>query len=142
VSQADFLAGYGAAQGLPGPLFTLAAFLGARLQVPGGTAGLPGACLALAAIFLPGLLLMAGSLPLWQQLRTHPKAAGALAGVNAAVVGLLAAALYNPAWTGAVRSPADFAVVLVAFTVLLSYPRAVLAVLAGCVAAAVVAAVA
>lgn len=141
VSSADFLAGYGAAQGLPGPLFTIAAFLGARLALPGGAAGLPGAAIALGAIFLPGLLLMAGSLPLWQRLARHRQAAGALAGVNAAVVGLLAAALYNPAWLAAVRSAADFAVALVAFVVLVFRPGAVLAVLCGCVAAAVYAAV-
>lgn len=141
VSQADFMAGYGAAQGLPGPLFTLAAFLGARLRLPGGgMAGLPGAAIALGAIFLPGLLLMAGSLSLWQRLAGLPRAAGALAGVNAAVVGLLAAALYNPAWTHAVRTVPDLAVVGVAFVILVFFAHragAVLAALAGSVAAAV-----
>ena len=108
VSDSSFLAGYGAAQAVPGPLFTFAAYLGAVAGVgPGGVAG---AALALAAIFAPGLLLVTAALPFWNGLRARVNARAAMAGVNAAVVGLLASALYNPVWTSAVRGPADFAI--------------------------------
>jgi chromate transporter len=107
VAQADFLAGYGAAQAVPGPLFTFAAFLGAVGPAPNGVAG---AILALVAIFLPGLLLVLGALPFWEAVRRMPRARAALAGINAAVVGILAAALYDPVWTAAVRSLADVGV--------------------------------
>jgi chromate transporter len=99
ISQDDFLSGYGAAQAVPGPMFALAAYWGARLS--GGEGGAVGASLALGAIFLPGLLLLAGVLPLWRVLAGGPKAARAIAGVNAAVVGLLGAALYDPVWISA-----------------------------------------
>ena len=92
ISTDEFLAGYGAAQAVPGPMFTLAAYLGARL--PGAAGGALGASIALMAIFLPGLLLIAGILPLWRAVAERPLAARAVAGVNAAVVGLLGAALY------------------------------------------------
>ncbi len=112
----DFLAGYGAAQALPGPLFTLAAFLGAKASVgPGGACG---AALAVIAIFLPGLLLVYGALPFWDRLRLKGHARGALDGVNAAVVGILGAALYQPVWTSAVFSPVDAALALLAFAAL------------------------
>ncbi len=101
-----FLAGYGAAQAVPGPLFTFSAFLG------GISGGVPGAVLALLAVFLPGVLLVFAGLPLWQWLRRHERARSALAGVNAGVVGLLLAALYDPVWTSAVNSPAGLAFVL------------------------------
>ncbi|MDX1608998.1 MAG: chromate efflux transporter [Halofilum sp. (in: g-proteobacteria)] len=104
----EFLSGYGAAQALPGPLFTFSAFLGARL--PGADGGATGALVALAAIFLPGLLLVAGGLPLWRSLARRPAAVRMVAGVNAGVVGLLAAALYDPLWVSAVRAPADVAI--------------------------------
>jgi chromate transporter len=104
-----FLAGYGAAQAVPGPLFTFSAFLGG---VSGGAAG---AAVALLAIFLPGALLVFAGLPLWQWLRRHERARSALAGVNAGVVGLLLAALYDPVWTSAVNSPAGVAFVLAAW---------------------------
>lgn len=129
----EFLAGYGAAQALPGPLFTLSAFLGARL--PGADGGLLGAAVALGAIFLPGFLLMAGALPLWRSLAQRPAATRAIAGVNAAVVGLLAAALYDPLWVTAVHGPADFAIALVGFGLLQSGRVPVLPVVAGCVLA-------
>src|SRR5690606_12623976 len=103
VSTDDFLAGYGAAQAVPGPMFTLAAYLGARL--PGSAGGIVGASVALGAIFLPGLLLVTGVLPLWRAVAGRAVAARAIAGANAAVVGLLGAALYDPVWTGAVRGP-------------------------------------
>lgn len=129
----EFLAGYGAAQALPGPLFTLSVFLGARL--PGADGGLTGAGVALAAIFLPGFLLMAGALPLWRALAQRPAATRAIAGVNAAVVGLLAAALYDPLWVTAVQRPLDVVIALAGFAALLSGRVPVLAVVAGCVLA-------
>jgi chromate transporter len=116
VDPAPFLAGYAAAQALPGPLFTIAAYLGAILKP--GPNGAAGALLALAAIFLPGLLLLIGALPFWSALRARPWAQGAMRGANAAVVGVLGAALYSPVWTSAVRSPADFLVAAAAFTAL------------------------
>jgi len=114
ISSEDFLAGYGAAQAVPGPMFALSAYLGARL--PGGDGGLLGAAVALVATFLPGFLLAAGILPLWGALALHPVAARAIAGVCAAVVGMLAAALYDPLWVSAVRAPSD--VVIAALGVL------------------------
>lgn len=112
VNQADFLAGYGAAQAVPGPLFTFAGYLGAM------TDGIAGAVIATVAIFLPAFLLVAGVLPFWDSLRTSPNVQGALAGINAAVVGLLLAALYNPLWTTAILEPADFALVAILFILL------------------------
>ncbi len=94
ISDSAFLAGYGAAQAVPGPLFTFAAYLGAVASVPPG--GVAGAALGLVAIFAPGLLLMMAALAFWQNLRAHGNARAAMAGVNAAVVGLLASALYTP----------------------------------------------
>ncbi len=112
IGQADFLAGYGAAQAVPGPLFTFAAYLGAMIS------GVPGAIIATAAIFLPAFLLIVGTLPFWNSLRRNPKVQGALIGINAAVVGILLAALYHPLWTTAIRAPADFALVSVLFLML------------------------
>lgn len=116
VSPNTFLAGYGAAQAVPGPLFTFAAFLG-WIMNGAPNRGL-GALLAVAGIFLPGLLIVLAALPYWQTLRTHPSMAALLSGVNAAVVGLLASALYSPVWTSAVRSGSDFAVAAVGFLLL------------------------
>lgn len=115
VSESVFLAGYGAAQAVPGPLFTFAAYLGAVMR------GIPGACLALAGIFLPGLLLMAGVLPYWEQLRHRRLMRAALSGVNASVVGVLAAALYRPVWTAAVHTALDLALALLAFLLLVQW---------------------
>lgn len=116
VSNGAFLAGYGAAQAIPGPLFTFAAYLGA---VMGPTpSGIAGAAIALAAIFLPGLLLVTGMLPFWDAFRTRSAAQAAMRGANAAVVGILAAAFYNPVWTSAILSPRDFALALTAFLLL------------------------
>ena len=106
VSNADFLAGYGLAQAVPGPLFTFAAYLGAIGPAPNGLAG---AAIALIALSLPGLLLVYGMLPYWDALRRHPAAQAAMRGTNAAVVGILGAALYHPVWTSAVLTPRDFA---------------------------------
>jgi chromate transporter len=116
VSNAQFLAGYGAAQAVPGPLFTFAAYLGA-VERPAPHGGL-GAALALVAIFLPGFLLVVATVPFWSARRGRPAMGAALRGVNAAVVGLLLAALYNPVWTSAIRRPADAALALVAFALL------------------------
>jgi chromate transporter len=116
VSDNAFLAGYGAAQALPGPLFTFAAYLGALSGSP--PAGVAGALVALVAIFLPGMLALTGALPFWHELRALAQAQAAMRGVNAAVVGLLGAALYNPVWTSAVREPADFAVAATGFVLL------------------------
>ncbi len=116
VTNDAFLAGYGAAQAVPGPLFTFAAYLGVVMgPEPHGIAG---AAICLAAIFLPSFLLVIGTLPFWQVLRAKPQAQAALAGVNAAVVGLLLAALYNPVWTGAIAAPRDFALAVAAFLLL------------------------
>lgn len=112
VTEARFLDGYGAAQAMPGPLFTFAPFLGFA------AAGLGGAILALAAIFLPGLLILCGVLPFWTGLSRRPAAQSAMAGINAAVVGLLAAALYSPVWTGGIAGPADFAIAAASFLLL------------------------
>jgi chromate transporter len=116
VSDNAFLAGYGAAQALPGPLFAVAAYLGAVAGAP--PAGVAGAIVALFAIFLPGLLALMGALPFWHALRTLEPAQAAMRGVNAAVVGLLGAALYNPVWTSAVQAPADLAVAATGFVLL------------------------
>jgi chromate transporter len=119
VDNEAFLAGYGAAQAVPGPLFTFAAYLGAvAAPAPNGWLG---AAICLVAIFLPSYLLVAGALPFWDQLRREPIAQAALRGVNAAVVGLLLAALYNPVWTSAITRPADFAVAATAFLLLFTW---------------------
>ena len=116
VTSEEFLAGYGAAQAVPGPLFTLAAYLGAVMR--GRPTGWLGAGLALVAIFLPAFLLVVGALPFWDALRGRPRFRAALRGINAAVVGLLLAALYHPVWTSAIHAPADFALALAAFGLL------------------------
>ncbi len=116
VSDNSFLAGYGAAQAMPGPLFTFAAYLGAVARP--SPHGVEGAALGLAGIFLPGLLILIGALPFWHGLRTRARAQAAMRGVNAAVVGLLGAAFYNPVWTSAVKTPGDFGVALFGFILL------------------------
>jgi chromate transporter len=116
VDERTFLAGYGAAQAIPGPMFSFAAYLGAVLKGPPN--GITGGLLALVALFLPGLLLVTGLLPFWAVLRNRKGLRRALAGVNASVVGILGAALYRPVWTGSVHSVQDFMVVLAAFLAL------------------------
>jgi chromate transporter len=116
VTNEQFLAGYGAAQAVPGPLFSFAAFLGAASgPTPNGVVG---AALALVAIYVPSFLLLIGTLPSWGTLRAAPGLQSALRGVNAAVVGLLLAALYQSGWTAAIRSSYDFALVVAAFGLL------------------------
>ncbi|MBL28445.1 MAG: chromate transporter [Rhodospirillaceae bacterium] len=119
VTEHDFLAGYGAAQAVPGPLFTFAAYVGAVMQT--GATGVFGAVLCLVAIFLPSFLLVFGSLPFWDRIRRRSGARTVMRGVNAGVVGLLAAALYDPVWTAGVATAADFAVTLVAFLLLMAW---------------------
>jgi chromate transporter len=116
VSNDAFLAGYGAAQAVPGPLFTFAAYLGAVMRPePNGWLG---AIICLVAVFLPSFLLVIGALPFWEELRRRVTAQAALRGVNAAVVGLLLAALYHPVWTSGISDAADFALAIAAFLLL------------------------
>jgi len=116
VSEDRFLAGYGAAQAVPGPLFSFAAYLGSVSWPPLG--GLPGGAVALVSIYLPSFLLIFGVLPYWDRLRQSAAFRRALVGTNAAVVGLLAAALYRPIWTGAVESGADVVIALAGLALL------------------------
>src|SRR5208282_735493 len=116
VSDDVFLAGYGAAQAVPGPLFTFAAYLGA--VVTPSPHGVAGAALGLFGIFLPGILILLGTLPFWDAFRKRASAQSMMRGVNAAVVGLLGAALYNPVWTNSVKTPGDFGIALVGFVLL------------------------
>lgn len=111
-----FLAGYGAAQAVPGPLFTLAAFLGAAMQAD--ATGWLGAALCLVAIFLPAFLLVVGALPFWERLRRFDWMQSAMLGINASVVGILLAAFYQPVWTSAIHRPTDFVVMIAAFLLL------------------------
>lgn len=119
VSNDVFLAGYGAAQAVPGPLFTFAAYLGTMMRpAPNGWTG---GLISLVAIYLPSFLLLIGILPFWDALRTRMGVQAALKGVNAAVVGLLLAALYRPVWTSAIFTPADFALGVVALLLLVMW---------------------
>jgi len=127
-----FLAGYGAAQAVPGPMFSLAAFLGAEVSL--AAPAVVGGSVALAALFLPGFLLLLAVLPAWAQLARHRSAARAMAGINAAVVGLLAAALHDPLWTQGVLAWSDFAIALVGFALLAVARAAALWVVLWCVA--------
>jgi chromate transporter len=139
IGQEQFLAGYGLAQAVPGPLFTFGAYLGAAMgPEPNGVLG---AAIALIAIFLPSMLLTVGALPWWGALRSRPAARAALRGVNAGVVGILLAALYDPLWTTAIRPdhPVDFVLALGAFGLLTVWrsPPWVVVVLTGLAGAAV-----
>ncbi|WP_445004079.1 chromate efflux transporter [Halomonas mongoliensis] len=132
VSPDDFLAGYGAAQAVPGPLFTFAAYLGSVMEPLDG--GLFTAALALAMIFLPGLLLLVAVLPHWNRFRRWDSAQALMRGANAAVVGILGAALYHPVWTSAILGPREFALALTGFLLLSVWKLpawAVVALLAG-----------
>ena len=120
----NFLTGYGAAQAVPGPLFTFAAWLGAGMAQVGGGSALLGAVIALLSIFLPGILLLIGVAPLWGRLRARAGARAALAGANAAVVGVLGMALYDPLWTTSVLSRTDLVIALAAFIALTRFSLA------------------
>lgn len=119
LSDDAFLAGYGAAQAVPGPLFTFAAYLGA--VVTPGPYRLAGACMGLIGIFLPGMLVLLGALPFWSALRKRSGAQAVMRGVNAAVVGLLGAALYDPVWTTSVHTARDFGIALTGFVLLAAW---------------------
>jgi chromate transporter len=116
VTSDAFMAGYGAAQAVPGPLFTFSAYLGAISKIP--PAGWLGAFICLIAVFLPSFLLIMGALPFWEKLRRVEAMRFAMQGINAAVVGLLLSAFYNPVWTSAILAPKDFAVAAVCFLLL------------------------
>lgn len=133
----QFLAGYGAAQAIPGPLFSFSAYLGSLLAPPGS--GYLLAATALVFIFLPGFLLVAGVLPFWQAVAHRPAASAAIAGVNAAVVGLLASALYDPILTSAITAPKDMAIAVIGFAMLAVWRLSPLLVVLWCVFANVVA---
>lgn len=135
VAADEYLAGYGAAQAIPGPVFSVAAYLGAML--PGGNGGVTGAVVALAAIFLPGFLLIGAVLPLWKKLANYPAAANAVAGINASVVGLLAAALYDPIWVSVVNHFSDILIALIGFVLLHRFKLSALLVVLWCVFASI-----
>jgi chromate transporter len=132
VSADAFLAGYGAAQALPGPLFTFAAYLGAVARP--GPGGMAGAALGLLGIFLPGILILLGALPFWDAFRQSAGAQAIMRGINAAVVGLLGAALYSPLWISSVKSGSDVAVVLIGFVLLTAWrvPPLIVVILGAC----------
>lgn len=119
LSDDAFLAGYGAAQAVPGPLFTFAAYLG--MVVAPEPHGVAGAALGLVSIFLPGILILLGTLPFWDSFRKRAGAQAMMRGVNAAVVGVLGAALYDPVWTTTVHTPRDFGIALVGFVLLVAW---------------------
>jgi chromate transporter len=131
VTKEEFLAGYGAAQAVPGPLFTFSAFLGSLIDGPGGAWGM--ALICLLGIFLPAWLLVLGVMPFWQGAVRRPGVGAALAGTNAAVVGLLGAALYNPVWTGVIHSALDLVFLLgvAAALLVLRWPSWLVVILAG-----------
>lgn len=112
LSEESFLAGYGATQAVPGPLFTFAAYLGAVMK------GWQGGLIATIAVFLPAFLLILGALPFWDSLRNNPNIKGAIMGVNAAVVGILISALYHPIWTSSILTSIDFALASILFSML------------------------
>ena len=131
----DFMAGYGAAQAVPGPMFSLSAYLGSHL--PGNSGGLLGAGVALMGIFLPGFLLVSSVLPLWHTLASHPAAGRMIAGINASVVGILAAALYDPIWVSAVHSGSDIVIALIGFVLLSVWRMSALVVVFWCIFASI-----
>jgi chromate transporter len=133
VSQDAFLAGYGAAQAVPGPMFSFAAYLGFFFS--DNAAGIAGALVALTTIFLPGFLLVAGILPFWQRLSQQQKFAQAVAGINAVVVGILGAALYDPIFITAIRGPVDLSIGVIAFVLLAVLRFSALYVVGWCVMA-------
>ena len=131
VSSADFLAGYGAAQAVPGPLFTFAAYLGTVAN--GALNGWTGGLILLGAIFLPALLVLIATLPFWEALRHRAGIQSAMASINAGVVGILLSALYDPVWTSAIHNQTDFGIALAAFALLVygRMPPALVVLLSG-----------
>ena len=119
VTPTEFLSGYAAAQAVPGPLFSFSAYLGVLADV--GPGGIAGAAIALVAVFLPGFLLLVGVLPFWNAFRTNTLAQAVMRGANAAVVGILAAALYDPVFVGAIIDPASFLLALLCFVLLMAW---------------------
>lgn len=136
VSADNFLAGYGAAQAVPGPLFSFAAYLGFTM-IPEPN-GLIGAMICLVVIFVPGFLLLLGAIPFWNALRHLPWAQAGLKGTNAAVVGILGAAFYNPVWTSAILVPIDFAIAVIGFVALIIWKAPPWLVVAGVTGAGLV----
>lgn len=130
ISSNTFLAGYGAAQAVPGPLFSFAAFVGASMKQD--PTGITGGLLALVAIFTPSFLLVAGALPFWQKLRSNAQLTAALTGINAAVVGLLLAAFINPVWTSTIHTPSHFVMATLAYIALVYARVAPWLVVVGC----------
>lgn len=135
VTSDAFLAGYGAAQAMPGPMFSLAAFLGASAS--SDTSPGFGACIALIAVFLPGFLLLLAVLPVWMRLAARSWAIRVMAGINAAVVGLLVAAFYDPVWTQGIRGFADVAIAAVAFVMVTAFRLSALWAVLWCVVASI-----
>jgi len=133
VSQDHFLAGYGASQAVPGPMFSFSAYLG--LVFSQNTGGIIAALIALISIFLPGFLLVAGTLPFWRQVSKGVYSARAIAGVNAAVVGILGAALYDPIFITAIKGPIDLSIGIIAFLFLVTFRLSALYTVVWCVAA-------
>ena len=131
----DFMAGYGAAQAVPGPMFSLSSYLGSHL--PGNSGGILGAGVALMGIFLPGFLLVSSILPLWHTLASHPAAGRLLAGINASVVGILAAALYDPIWVSAVHAGSDIVIALIGLVLLSVWRMSALVVVFWCIFASI-----
>ena len=129
VSEDAFLAGYGAAQAIPGPVFTFSAYLGALNAI--SPHGVEGAIVSLIGIFVPGILLLLGALPFWHEFRHYRSAQAIMRGVNASVVGLLGAALYNPLWVSAIHAPADIGIAFLGFLSLtfLKFPSWIIVVL-------------
>ena len=130
VDPSTFVAGYAAAQAVPGPLFSFAAFLGASMSA--APTGWPGGLIALLAVFAPSFLLIAGALPFWENLRRQPRVRAALMGINAAVVGLLLAALWNPVITSGIRGMGDGLLAGVALVALMKWTWPTWVVVAGC----------
>ena len=137
VSSDQFLAGYGAAQAIPGPMFAFSAYLGAI--IPTEYSSLTSAFIALAFMFLPGFLLVAAGLPAWQWVASQRRAASAIAGVNAAVVGILMAALYDPIVTSGIESAADLVIAAIAFLIIGVWKRSPLFAVVWCVVASIAA---
>ena len=135
ITAEEFIAGYGAAQAIPGPLFTFSAYLGSVMDV--GPSGIPGALIALIAIFLPSFLLVIAILPFWNRLSQSTNFRAALVAINAAVVGILAAALFDPVWTSSIQDPVDFAIAAAAFGLLMFWKLPSWAVVLLCAAAGV-----